>query len=248
MSLSGGERQRVAIARALLKQPAIVLCDEPTSALDAVTEMAVQKVRRAASRATSCDLAAHLGTSCARSWQVLDRSFAHVTEIVVAHKLRTIEDADQILVMRDGELVDSGARSRGIARDRARSWLRARRARVVSATCPTPSTCQARTRRCCARTTARTARCGSSRRSGPPKPPRCHLAAAIHTSCRLLLTPPYLLTPTSHRPLFTYFSQLDAADLPDYCELVDGVLLAPATSEAGVRTGTTVVPDNSWLW
>ena len=43
-------------------------------------------------------------------------------------------------------------------------------------------------------------------------------------------------------------SQLEAADLPDYCELVDGVLLAPATSEAGVRTGTTVVPDNSWLW
>ncbi len=74
-----------------------------------------------ATRATSYNLTAHLGTSC--SWQVLDRSFAHVTEIVVAHKLRTIEDADQILVMRDGELVDSGARSREIA---AQSAPRAR--------------------------------------------------------------------------------------------------------------------------
>ena len=82
MSLSGGERQRVAIARALLKQPAIVLCDEPTSALDAVTEMAVQKVRRAASRATPCDLTAHLGTSCARSWQVLDRDFGAAAAVV----------------------------------------------------------------------------------------------------------------------------------------------------------------------
>uniref|UniRef100_A0A7S0LJD7 ATP-dependent transporter ycf16 n=1 Tax=Coccolithus braarudii TaxID=221442 RepID=A0A7S0LJD7_9EUKA len=83
MSLSGGERQRVAIARALLAQPAVVLCDEPTSALDSLTETAVQ--------------------------QVIDDSFRNRTSVVVAHKLRSVVDADQILVMRNGELVEQGS-------------------------------------------------------------------------------------------------------------------------------------------
>jgi len=83
MGLSGGERQRVAIARALLAQPSLVLCDEPTSALDSLTETTVQ--------------------------QVLDDSFRGRTSVVVAHKLRSVLDADQILVMRDGQLVEQGS-------------------------------------------------------------------------------------------------------------------------------------------
>ena len=201
MSLSGGERQRVAIARALLKQPAIVLCDEPTSALDAVTEMAVQKVRRAASRRDSRHLVQSHGTS------------RHILLLAGARSVVRARDRDRRRSQaahdrgRRPDPRHEGWRARRlrceIARDRARSRLRARRARVVSATCRTPSTCQARTRRCCARTTARTARCGSSRRSGPPKPRRCHAAAAIPTPCRLLITAPRLFSPCSHRPLFT---------------------------------------------
>jgi len=83
MGLSGGERQRVAIARALLTQPSIVLCDEPTSALDSLTETSIE--------------------------QVLDESFRNLTTVVVAHKLQSIVEADQILVMKEGRLVEKGS-------------------------------------------------------------------------------------------------------------------------------------------
>lgn len=79
-SLSGGQRQRLALARALLRNPAVLLLDEATSHLDAITERGVQE----ALAALNC------------------------TRIVIAHRLSTVADADLILVMDDGRLVESG--------------------------------------------------------------------------------------------------------------------------------------------
>ncbi|MGZ3427044.1 MAG: ABC transporter ATP-binding protein [Polyangia bacterium] len=79
-SLSGGQRQRVALARALLARPAILLLDEATSALDAVTERAVQR---------------QLGNlGC--------------TRIVIAHRLSTVREADLIVVLDGGRIVETG--------------------------------------------------------------------------------------------------------------------------------------------
>lgn len=80
--MSGGEKQRVAIARTLLKAPNIVLLDEATSALDTQTERNIQ--------------------------DALKEVCANRTTIVVAHRLSTIIDADEILVVKDGEIVDRG--------------------------------------------------------------------------------------------------------------------------------------------
>ncbi|AOJ26657.1 ABC transporter transmembrane domain-containing protein [Burkholderia seminalis] len=80
--LSGGERQRVAIARALLKAPPIVVFDEATSALDMRAERAIQ--------------------------QELMRVARHRTTLIIAHRLSTIVDADRILVMEHGRLVEHG--------------------------------------------------------------------------------------------------------------------------------------------
>jgi ABC-type transport system involved in Fe-S cluster assembly fused permease/ATPase subunit len=82
LKLSGGEKQRVAIARTLLKSPAIVLLDEATSALDTQTERNIQ---------------AALNTVCANR-----------TTIVVAHRLSTVIHADEILVLKEGEIVERG--------------------------------------------------------------------------------------------------------------------------------------------
>jgi len=86
-SLSGGQRQRLALARALVHKPSIVLLDEATSALDSVTERLVQ---------------AELGA-------------LRCTRIVIAHRLSTVARADQILVMRDGEVVERGRHEELIA-------------------------------------------------------------------------------------------------------------------------------------
>ena len=80
LSLSGGERQRLALARALVGSPKILLLDEATSALDVATERTVQS----ALRELDC------------------------TRIIVAHRLSTVRDADQIVVMNDGRIVESG--------------------------------------------------------------------------------------------------------------------------------------------
>jgi subfamily B ATP-binding cassette protein MsbA len=80
--LSGGQRQRIALARALLRDPDILILDEATSALDSVVE---QRVARA----------------------IQERVKGH-TLIVIAHRLSTIRDADLILVMEEGELVEQG--------------------------------------------------------------------------------------------------------------------------------------------
>jgi len=81
-SLSGGERQRIAIARAMLKDAPILLLDEATSALDAESERQVQIA--------------------------LDRLTADRTTLVIAHRLATVMNADQILVMDDGRLIETG--------------------------------------------------------------------------------------------------------------------------------------------
>ncbi|MCQ3809509.1 MAG: ATP-binding cassette domain-containing protein, partial [Acidimicrobiia bacterium] len=80
--LSGGEKQRVAIARVLLKDPAIVVLDEATSHLDSENEALVQ--------------------------QALAIALQGRTAVVIAHRLSTVTNADQILVLDQGELVESG--------------------------------------------------------------------------------------------------------------------------------------------
>ncbi|MBT4837749.1 MAG: ABC transporter ATP-binding protein/permease [Methylococcales bacterium] len=82
LKLSGGEKQRMAIARAILKKPKILLFDEATSSLDSKTEQAIQ--------------------------QTLKEVAVNHTTIVVAHRLSTITDADQILVMSQGSIVEQG--------------------------------------------------------------------------------------------------------------------------------------------
>jgi ATP-binding cassette, subfamily B, heavy metal transporter len=82
LKLSGGEKQRVAIARALLKNPAILIFDEATSALDSRSEKAIQAE--------------------------LDRIQVGRTTLVIAHRLSTVMDADQILVMEEGRIVERG--------------------------------------------------------------------------------------------------------------------------------------------
>ncbi|HJQ56409.1 MAG TPA: ATP-binding cassette domain-containing protein, partial [Vineibacter sp.] len=81
-SLSGGQRQRVAIARAFLKDAPVLILDEATSHLDAVNEQAVR--------------------------HALDRLQADRTTIVIAHRLSTIRDADLIVVLDGGKVVESG--------------------------------------------------------------------------------------------------------------------------------------------
>ncbi|XP_053554134.1 ATP-binding cassette sub-family B member 6 [Bombina bombina] len=82
LKLSGGEKQRVAIARTILKSPQIVLLDEATSALDTETERNIQ-------------------TSLAKVC-------ANRTTVVVAHRLSTVINADQILVLKDGQIIERG--------------------------------------------------------------------------------------------------------------------------------------------
>ena len=79
-NISGGQRQRIALARALFKQPRILILDEATSSLDSMNE----------SRITH-----HL-----REQQC--------TQVIIAHRLATVQDADRILVLRDGQIVESG--------------------------------------------------------------------------------------------------------------------------------------------
>jgi ATP-binding cassette subfamily B protein len=91
LKLSGGEKQRVAIARALLKNPAILIFDEATSALDSASEKAIQAE--------------------------LDRIAVGRTTLIIAHRLSTVMDADEILVMDGGNIVERGNHGRLIARN-----------------------------------------------------------------------------------------------------------------------------------
>ena len=81
-TLSGGERQRISLARAFLKDVPILLLDEPTASLDADNEAMVQKA--------------------------LDEISKERTVIMIAHRLKTVRSADQILVLQDGKIVEKG--------------------------------------------------------------------------------------------------------------------------------------------
>jgi ATP-binding cassette subfamily B protein len=82
VKLSGGQRQRIALARVILQDPEIVLLDEATASVDTETELRIQ--------------------------QSLDTVTADRTTIAIAHRLSTIKDADRILVVDDGQIVERG--------------------------------------------------------------------------------------------------------------------------------------------
>jgi subfamily B ATP-binding cassette protein MsbA len=89
--LSGGQKQRISIARAVLKNPPIMILDEATSALDTESEQLVQKA--------------------------LENMMKNRTSIVIAHRLSTIKNADTIIVMHQGEIVEQGGHDELIANE-----------------------------------------------------------------------------------------------------------------------------------
>jgi ATP-binding cassette subfamily B protein len=105
---SGGEKQRLAIARTILRDPPVLILDEATSALDTRTEHAVQ--------------------------QAIDALSAGRTTITIAHRLSTVRDADQIVVLDAGETVERGTHEELLARDGRYAALVRRDARMSPAT------------------------------------------------------------------------------------------------------------------
>jgi ABC-type transport system involved in Fe-S cluster assembly fused permease/ATPase subunit len=110
LKLSGGEKQRVAIARTLLKDPAIFMFDEATSALDTHTEREIQANLREVSRGR--------------------------TTLIIAHRLSTVVDADEILVLNDGRIVERGQHYRLLQQNGiyAGMWRRQQESAVLALT------------------------------------------------------------------------------------------------------------------
>ncbi|KAL4806917.1 P-loop containing nucleoside triphosphate hydrolase protein [Aspergillus unguis] len=95
--VSGGQKQRISIARALVKNPQILILDEATASLDTATEMRVQRA--------------------------LETAAAGRTLVTIAHRLSTIRNADNIIVMRQGKLIEQGSHSELLAADGAYAEL-----------------------------------------------------------------------------------------------------------------------------
>ncbi|MCB9596192.1 MAG: ABC transporter ATP-binding protein/permease [Sandaracinaceae bacterium] len=114
LKLSGGEKQRVAIARTILKGPPVLLLDEATSALDTATERSIQRHLANVSRGR--------------------------TTLVIAHRLSTIVDADEIIVLDQGQIAERGSHDALLARDGlyAELWRR----QLEQADAPEPATTQ----------------------------------------------------------------------------------------------------------
>ncbi|MCA6078017.1 ABC transporter ATP-binding protein [Fulvivirga sedimenti] len=90
LKLSGGQRQRLSIARAVMKDPAILILDEATSALDSESELLVQ--------------------------EALTNLMANRTSLVIAHRLSTIQHADKIVVIQDGQIIETGTHDELVSR------------------------------------------------------------------------------------------------------------------------------------
>ena len=107
LKLSGGEKQRVAIARTILKNPRILILDEATSALDTHTEQEIQAALRQVS--------------------------ANRTTLVIAHRLSTVVEADEIIVLRDGRIAERGSHAALIAEDGLYAEMWRRQSEAVAA-------------------------------------------------------------------------------------------------------------------
>jgi ATP-binding cassette subfamily B protein len=103
---SGGEKQRIAIARTVLRNPPVLVLDEATSALDTQTERAVQ--------------------------EALDRLSRDRTTITIAHRLSTVRDADQIVVLDAGRIVERGTHDELLERGGHYAALVARDGAVIA--------------------------------------------------------------------------------------------------------------------
>jgi len=89
--LSGGEKQRISIARAILNDPIVLILDEATSAVDTATEAIIQ--------------------------EAMDRLVHGRTTIAIAHRLSTLRNADRLVVLEGGEMVEEGTHEKLIAED-----------------------------------------------------------------------------------------------------------------------------------